>query len=208
MAHAYSPRKARFLAKLVTQAALVWVLRPGGQFAPHLLRNLLPCFQGDGVFVMNPLTDWLSQHIEAANVLVVVGRIEDGLEKLLLAAGRPISNAHAKRLFGRGPLQNFGPKIEIAYFFELITEPVFKDLMIIKDVRNIFAHTTTYVYFSTEEVANKCTQMTTWKKGADPQDVFYRRTLEISDLLAAELSKIIWEKALKEEPTIVFGEKD
>ena len=124
---------------------------------------------------MNTLAAWVSQHVEAANVLVVTGKIEDGLEKLLLASGRPLTNAHAKRLFGRGPFQNFGPKIDMAYFFEIIDEPVFKDLVIIKDVRNTFAHTTRYVYFSTEEVANKCKKLSTWKNGDDLQEVFYRR---------------------------------
>src|SRR4051812_13113878 len=102
------------------------------------------------------LEETLANHTQAGNVLVVTGKLEDGLEKLLLAAGRPISNKLAKRIFsGMGPLHSFSGKIEIAYFFDLIDRPTFDDLMVIKDVRNIFAHTMQYIYFTTPEVEAK-----------------------------------------------------
>lgn len=144
----------------------------------------------------------LEKHVSAANVLVVGGQIEDTLEKLLLTAGRPISNKLAKRIFaGMGPLHSFSGKIEIAYFFELIDEPLYGDLMLIKDVRNAFAHTTTYVSFSDERIAAKCRQLSTWKTGADAQERFYSRALECLDTLRQNMDRFLMANALQ-EPTI------
>jgi|SRR3954454_13304275 hypothetical protein len=155
------------------------------------------------------LSTLLAQHIEAANVLVLAGKIEDGLEKLLLLAGRSISNKLARRIFtGMGPLSSFSGKIEVAYLFNLFDKPVFDDLVIIKDVRNAFAHTTQYVYFSSEHVATKCRNLSTWKTGSDPQNGFYGRALEIADIFGATINRFMLEKALMEEPSVSFDGED
>ena len=65
---------------------------------------------------MANLSEELAKHIEAANVLVLAGKVEDSPEKLLLVAGREIPNKIAKRIFaGMGPLSTFSGKIEVAY---------------------------------------------------------------------------------------------
>jgi DNA-binding MltR family transcriptional regulator len=145
----------------------------------------------------------LLRHTEAGNVLVVSGQIEDLLEKLLLTRGRAISNKLAKRIFaGMGPLNSLSSKIEIAYLFELIDQRTFDDLLLIKDIRNRFAHTTNYAYFSNEVIANKCKSLTTWKAGDDPQHCFYLRTLELIDLLRNRMDVFLYAKALQEEPSV------
>ncbi|TQF28790.1 hypothetical protein [Bradyrhizobium sp. UNPA324] len=156
---------------------------------------------------MTNLSETLSKHIEAANVLVLAGKIEDNLEKLLLVAGREIPNKVAKRIFaGMGPLSSLAGKIEVAYLFELIDEPAFKDLLIIKDVRNAFAHTTQYVYFSQEHIAAKCRNLSNWI--GDPQDAFYKRGLELFDEISDSIDKLIFRKALQEAPLPVVDEEE
>lgn len=156
---------------------------------------------------MNSLSDVFAQHIEAANVLVLAGKIEDNLEKLLLVAGREIPNKLAKRIFtGMGPLSSFAGKIEVAYLFELIDEAALKDLIIVKDVRNAFAHTTQYVYFSQEAVAAKCRNLSNWI--GDPQDAFYTRGLELFDEISNTIDKLIFSKALQEAPPPVADEEE
>ena len=145
----------------------------------------------------------LATHAEAGLVLVVVGKIEDMLEKLLLTRGRRISNKLAKSIFGgMGPLSSLSAKIEIAYFFELIDEPSFDDLKLIKDIRNRFAHTTTFVFFSTEAILNKCKQLSTWNSGEDPQSCFYSRSLELIDALSQKLDVLMYAKALGDPPAV------
>jgi hypothetical protein len=74
-----------------------------------------------------------SRQTEAGAALVTSGLIEDWLEKLLLTAGRPLSNKTAKGIFAAlGPLSSFSAKIEIAYTFELIDKAVRDDLRIIR----------------------------------------------------------------------------
>lgn len=154
-----------------------------------------------------PLETVLRQHIEAANVLVLAGRIEDNLEKLLLVAGRDIPNKLAKRIFtGMGPLSSFAGKIEVAYLFELIDEPAFKDLLTIKDVRNAFAHTTQYVYFSQEPIIAKCRNLSTFI--GDPQDAFYKRGLELFDLITNSMDRFLYAKALRRPPVPIADEEE
>lgn len=155
------------------------------------------------------LSETLAKHIEAANVLVIAGKIEDTLERLLLVAGRPISNRIAKRLFaGMGALSSFSGKIEVAYLFDLIDESMLKDLLVIKDVRNAFAHTTQYVFFSQERIAAKCRNLSTFTAGVDPQHAFYDRALGLSVALDRVIDRFMLSKALRDKPTPIVDEED
>jgi hypothetical protein len=58
----------------------------------------------------------LSRQTEAGAALVTSGLIEDWLEKILLTAGRPLSNKTAKGIFvGLGPLSSFGKNRDRLY---------------------------------------------------------------------------------------------
>jgi len=90
-------------------------------------------------FDIGPLIAELSTKSQAWTVLVSAAAVDDRLQKLLLGKMRTMSNEHAKRIFN-GPLARFGPKIDVAYAFELIDDDLHNDLMVIKDIRNEFAH--------------------------------------------------------------------
>jgi hypothetical protein len=69
-----------------------------------------------GPFTKDEMLQILARQTEAGNALVAAGLVEDWLEKLLLAAGRELTNGEAERVFeGMGPLNSFSAKIEIAY---------------------------------------------------------------------------------------------
>jgi hypothetical protein len=151
----------------------------------------------------------LSQMTEAGNALVVAGLVEDELEKLLLGAGRPLENADADRIFGRmGPLSSFAAKIEIAYMFELIDQPVRDDLRIIKKIRNAFAHTTRNVHFGTAHIAKDCRKLSSWKEGSDNQESYRERARECVNLIRQKLDVFMFEKALSEEPSVQLHDDD
>jgi DNA-binding MltR family transcriptional regulator len=152
----------------------------------------------------NDLQNTLLKHIQAANVLVVAGQIEDTLEKLLLTAGRTVSNKFAKRLFaGMGPLHSLSGKIEIAYFFELIDQEAFDDLQAVKDIRNRFAHTTRYVYFTDPVIVEKCRILSTWEEGGHNAELAFNLcTLHLIDDLRGKMDVLIFERSLKEEPPL------
>jgi DNA-binding MltR family transcriptional regulator len=146
-------------------------------------------------------------HVDAGNALVVVGKIEDTLEKLLLTKGRPLSNALAKRIFRRGALSSLSDKIEIAYLFELIDETQFQDLLILKDVRNIFAHTSSFIRFGDLMILEKCKQLSTWHAASDARGCFYERSLDCIDILHAKIDALMFEQALTTEPAVPLDDE-
>ncbi len=61
-----------------------------------------------------------------------------------------------KLLFERGPLQNFGARIQTAFEIGIFGRRAYDDLCAIKDIRNAFAHTPDTMDFSHTEVAERC----------------------------------------------------
>jgi hypothetical protein len=141
----------------------------------------------------------LSQHTEAGNALVVAGIVEDWLEKLLLAKGRTISNKTAKRIFeGMGPLSSFSGKIDVAYLFELIDKDVARDLRVIKDIRNKFAHTTQFVHFQSEHIAKDCQNLTTWRADKANEECYRGRALDCVNLMKAAVERFMYASTLRD----------
>lgn len=159
-----------------------------------------PITQADLVVILNRQT-------EAGNALVVAGLVEDWLEKLLLAAGRELSKESVKRIFG-GPLKYFKPKIEIAYMFQLIDEPVRDDLRVIADIRNAFAHTTRFVYFGSEHIAKYCCHLSGWRDGADNQECYRNTALDCINLIKRKMDTLMYARALLSEPTVDLDEDE
>ena len=160
-----------------------------------------PITQADLIGILNRQT-------EAGNALVVAGLVEDWLAKLLLAAGRELSKELVKRIFG-GPLKYFKPKIEIAYMFNLIDQPVRDDLRLIADIRNDFAHTTWFVYFGSDHIAKHCRHLSGWREGTDNQECYRTTALDCINLIKKKMDILIYANALREEPTVDWdGDED
>jgi DNA-binding MltR family transcriptional regulator len=145
--------------------------------------------------------DLLSKHAEAGNALVAAGLVEDGLEKLLLHAARPLSNTLTAKIFdGLGPLSQFSAKIEIAYIFCLVDEATYKDLLAIKEIRNRFAHTSRFVNFKSEEIDTACQRLSGWKKGADNENLYLEKTRACVDKMNEKINALVYVNALQNEP--------
>ena len=146
----------------------------------------------------------LSQQSDAGNALVIAGLLEDELEKLLLGAGRQLSNKTAKAIFGgMGPLSTFSAKIEVAYMFELIDETARNDLATIKTVRNAFAHTTRSVHFDSSHFEKECRKLSNWVDGMKNKDCYLGRSRECYNLIRKKLDELIYSKAIAEGPFVV-----
>jgi hypothetical protein len=155
---------------------------------------------------VRPLTttdyvNMLVRQSEAGSALVLAGLVEDWLQKLLLQAGRPLSNALAMKIFdGMGPLSQFAAKIEVAYLFELVDEITYNDLLAIKEIRNRFAHTIRFVNFSSEEIKKACQRLTGWHREIDRQELYLSRTKECVDKMSARIERDMFVNALREKP--------
>ncbi|MET4295449.1 hypothetical protein ABIB06_005968 [Bradyrhizobium sp. LB8.2] len=141
---------------------------------------------------------------QAGNALVIAGLVEDELEKLLLTAGRSLSNKQAQEIFGgMGPLHSLSAKIEIAYMFELIDQSTRDDLQVIKSIRNKFAHTTRYVFFDSPHVDQDCRRLSNWRDGLANEEAFRRCALAKINTIKLKTSQILFAKALKEPPSVI-----
>jgi DNA-binding MltR family transcriptional regulator len=142
---------------------------------------------------------------QAAHVLVIAGLIEDELEKLLSAAAASLDKDSSKRIFGfRGPLGDFSSKIDVAYMFKLIDEPIWRDLHVLRKVRNTFAHTSQYLDFEAEPVVRDCRKLSNWESGKN-QESYFEKAAECANAIRAKLASLMLARALSEEPSVQLG---
>ena len=73
--------------------------------------------------------------------LTVGARLDAALERALLAKMRELSEAQRTNLFeGYGPLSSFAAKIDVAYALNIFDGALYADLIVIRKIRNAFAH--------------------------------------------------------------------
>lgn len=109
----------------------------------------------------------LSKESDRGLVLVSASFLEEALESLLRARfsmRHPKSKAYFKKLFGDfRSLYSFSAKLEICYAMDLIGEWMYRDLEIVRKLRNRFAHSVESARFDLPEVV----QLTEKLKAAD-----------------------------------------
>jgi hypothetical protein len=144
---------------------------------------------------------------EVGNALIIAGTVDDWLQKLLLTAGRELSNAEAKSVFtGMGPLASFSGKIEIAYLFSLIDTSDRNDLHLIRRIRNNFAHTTRFVTFNSEHIIKDVQKLSNWKEGMNAQTCYVERAFDCVTNMKAKMDSLLLAQALRTEPTVIMDD--
>lgn len=149
----------------------------------------------------------LERQADAGNALVVAGLVDDCLQQLLLLAGRELSDKVAGNIFN-GPLKYLKPKIEIAYMFELIDDPVRNDLRAIADIRNAFAHTSKHLDFGSAHIVQLCRQLSRWQRGADHQECYRNTALDCVNIMKRTMDRFLYAKALREPPPVGLAGSD
>jgi hypothetical protein len=150
-------------------------------------------------FDIGPLIAELSTKSQAWTVLVSAAAVDDRLQKLLLGKMRTMSNEHAKRIFN-GPLARFGPKIDVAYAFELIDDDLHNDLMVIKDIRNEFAHPVELeMNFGSPYIIELVKRLKGWNTSLDAFSLFQQRIKSCADQIDAKLEQILFDSALSND---------
>jgi hypothetical protein len=123
----------------------------------------------DGV-IMTMVT--LDLRSDSSTVLVAAALLDDRLEKLLLMKMRTLSSTKRKRLF-EGCLESFAAKIEVAYAFGLLDDDVRHDLVVIKDIRNDFAHSLATMTFASPEIVARVKTLKGWNTGVSDSFKFF-----------------------------------
>jgi DNA-binding MltR family transcriptional regulator len=72
---------------------------------------------------------------------------------------KKLDRGHRQELFRRGPLASTWAKIRIAYALAVFGPKTYKDLETLREVRNVFAHSTHPVRFTTRVIAVNCKKL-------------------------------------------------
>ncbi len=103
---------------------------------------------------------------DQAAVLRGTAYLDHALEVLLKAKFRPLNREERDQIFdgaANGILGFISAKIRMAYALRMINLQTYQDLLLINDIRNVFAHTLHDVDFNNAAVVNDCTKLKTFK---------------------------------------------
>ncbi|SDN84685.1 hypothetical protein [Ensifer sp. YR511] len=83
----------------------------------------------------------MNERGHSTTALVAASALENFLEKAIKARMPHLNNELAGKLFdGYGPFATFSAKIDTAYAMAIIDRSVFKDIHVVREIRNVFAH--------------------------------------------------------------------
>ncbi|SRR6266478_1689362 len=103
----------------------------------------------------NAIAERFDAETDRAAAVLAGGFLDDFLEQLLRSVF--VEHERNDELFeGNGPLRSFGSKIALVFALGIASEPVRRDLDLIRKVRNHFAHYIFEASFSLQPVAQWC----------------------------------------------------
>lgn len=126
-------------------------------------------------------TSWILIAFEATKesdrgmALFVTAALDDALTELLRAyfvSDKKVAN----ELLGRSrPLASFSSRIDMAFLLGQIDKLVRRDLHLMRDIRNSFAHSASVVSFADQNIANQCKELVHAGLAVDgsPRDMYF-----------------------------------
>jgi DNA-binding MltR family transcriptional regulator len=149
----------------------------------------------------------LNKETDRGCALMAASFLENELS-LLLKEKFVGNNSQIEELFEfNGPLGTFSSKIKISYCIGLINKQSFKDLEIIRRVRNDFGHQFKPIEFTSENIKNRINNLTLhyYTKGeATPRQIFTNAVLGNLALIHGSLFKTA---KFKEQDEVAFTEE-
>lgn len=110
------------------------------------------------------------------SAIVASTLVEDSIQDLVLTGMKKLSGPEYGYLFlGNGPLTTFAAKIRIANALKLLSTDWAKQIELIKDIRNVFAHARFNVDFETPEILEHTKKITVIEQHRDPDFEFIFR---------------------------------
>ena len=110
---------------------------------------------------VDKIVDQLYAASDFEAVITGTAILETGLERLIRSKLKRSDKEMLERLFGhRGLFGTFDAKLTAAEAFGLITKPIAKEIGVLKDLRNAFAHSRFPIQLSDEIVAKEILALT------------------------------------------------
>jgi hypothetical protein len=103
---------------------------------------------------LKPIMAELMKQSDRGAAIIAGSVLEEILEATIKARLRPLLPGQDRTLFGRmAPLSTFSAKIELGFVLGLYTEAAYKNLNMIREIRNEFAHEFDPLSFDHPEIA-------------------------------------------------------
>ena len=154
-----------------------------------------------------PGVDWAAppaEMVRNAHVAQVMwgAAVLDNLLVTLLTHSLPnLSRRLRERLFeGYGPLGNFAPRLDMAFAMGIIGEKLREDMVHIKDLRNVMAHSPSRADLNDPAVRSILSRLRGYTPEKDPLRFFFDRVQDCLRGLWELIDKLANEKGIKIEP--------
>ncbi|MCF3628642.1 MltR family transcriptional regulator [Thalassospiraceae bacterium LMO-SO8] len=132
----------------------------------------------------------LGRNGHAAHAIWVASNIEENLSNLLFLCMPNLSKRLREKLFtGYGPLGSFSAKIDIAYALGAIPAWLQRDLHIVRDIRNEFAHSKEWMHFDHEEIKKLLAKFPDYKSGDDGLSFYLGKLSACTETLTPEMHR-------------------
>lgn len=110
---------------------------------------------------LNRTFDEIFKQTDRASAIVSSAILEEILERMLISFFVNHDTIKKDLFDGTAPISTFSAKINIVYHLGLIDINEYRDLKIVKDIRNDFAHSFEHINFETQRIKDKCNNLKT-----------------------------------------------
>ena len=118
----------------------------------------------------------LAELSHAALAVAITANLEKCLFGSLTTAMPNLSGGVQSKLFeGYGALATLSAKIDLAYAMGLINQDLRRDLHVIREIRNAFAHTNALIHFNNEIIVKKLKKFSDFEESKDNIYFFFEK---------------------------------
>jgi DNA-binding MltR family transcriptional regulator len=133
----------------------------------------------------------LSEETDRGCILMSAALLDHELEEILKSYLIDDKKVVNNLLSNNGGLGNFSARIDMVYALGLISEKIYKDLHIIRKIRNDFAHIADPISFETQSIKDRCSNLyyNNFTHKVDTRSHFIRVVSGILGILYVKKSK-------------------
>ena len=102
----------------------------------------------------------LDKESDRGCALVATAILDEKLKELLSALFIRDCKLQNEMLSGVGPLSSFAAKAKLSYLLGIVTKDEYKNIKLVKKIRNIFAHDPDDIHFDDDRIHDICSNLT------------------------------------------------